>query len=150
MDSAFILQVADEIEGDGRAVPHFNMGDWIALRANKRPVSYPHKDGRPATRRNLCTSAGCIAGHVSALHVPHPRGMTLGEFWLLDHDDRAQARMGLSDRQSRALFTPDTNDGLPDISYERITRQHAAAVLRHLAMTGEVDWSVGYQGEKSE
>lgn len=62
----------------------------------------------------------------------------------------AHCLLGLDLEQARALFTPRTCDIYPDIADDdfseidaarhRITRQWAAATLRHLAATGMVDW----------
>ena len=44
-----------------------------------------------------------------------------------------------------ALFTPENRHarfGAGPDEYGHITAQHAAAVLRHAAKTGEIDWSI--------
>lgn len=52
--------------------------------------------------------------------------------------DRGQEWLGLTIGQAEELFYVDS-----DLELEDITPSHAAAVLRHLADHGVVDWTVG-------
>lgn len=77
---------------------------------------------------HTCGTPSCIAGwarHMSG--QTEPSAWTIGEEWL-----------GLTETQSDELFLMTDSD----ISFEDVTPAHAAAVLRHLAATGTVDWSI--------
>lgn len=50
--------------------------------------------------------------------------------------DEAASKLGLDFDTSSNLFYPDHDD------YDSITPQQAGRTLRHLAATGEVDWTV--------
>ena len=81
-----------------------------------------------------CGTPACIAGHA----------VWLAGWWgrlpavLAAEMDFAKDWLGVSMAQRYALFSahPEGLDDLP-------TAQDAAATLRHLALTGEVDWLVG-------
>ena len=55
--------------------------------------------------------------------------------------------LGLTDVQSKALFTPSRTYG---VGYRHVTPVMAGAVLRHLAETGQVDWSIIASGRRSQ
>jgi hypothetical protein len=84
-----------------------------------------------------CGTPACIAGWAN--FVQDDGDLYLG-------DISAAARwLGITRSQAGELFAPDENlceeDG-PLFLWSDITPTHAAAVLRHLADTGCVDWSV--------
>lgn len=73
---------------------------------------------------HACGTPACIAGHV----VGHGHQPT----W-----DAARDILGLTDKQAYPLFA-----ACPlGFFSEAPTNAHAAACLRHLAKTGEVDWA---------
>ena len=76
-----------------------------------------------------CNSPRCIAGHAVALAE---RG-SLPMDWDIARC-KAKAWLGLSEDRARLLFTV-----YPLLDTEP-SAQDAAATLRHLAETGEVDW----------
>lgn len=116
-----IRQLADIIQ----AQPHtpitaesgFNMCNWT------------HTCGTPA----------CIAGWANFVRTDDD-GTFLGDM------SAAAMWLGITKSQAEELFAPDEDfeeeDG-PLFLWSEITPTHAAAVLRHLADTGRVDWSVG-------
>ena len=69
-------------------------------------------------------------------------------------DDYAMDRLGLEQWEANRLFIPSRHQWLDEteefcIDFEdnmhKITPKHAAAVLRHLLETGEVNWWVGHE-----
>ena len=82
-----------------------------------------------------CGSPACMSGWARSLFAPGS-----------GKDDKDL--LGLSDSMSRDLFLP-LNDYVNwramKGSAGYISARHAAAVLRNLADTGKVDWSVGYE-----
>ena len=89
------------------------------------------------TVQHPCGTPACIAG--CACHIASDA----------DYSSMALAAecLGLTAEQKTELFMPHFDpDGLfyaaepGELGY--VTREHAAAVLRHLAETGTVDWSV--------
>jgi hypothetical protein len=84
--------------------------------------------------RHPCGSPSCIAGW--AIHsFPRVRS---------DEGPQSHAAkiLGISWDEASPLFDPEHYvEGVMDM--RSITPAHAAAVLRHLASSGEVDWSVG-------
>lgn len=76
-----------------------------------------------------CGTPACIAGW--AAHV----------YNVADHvfpEQNGAAALGMTVEEAAPLFEP------LDVCYwSEITPAHAAAVLRNLANTGEIDWSVG-------
>lgn len=80
---------------------------------------YKHSCGTP------CCIAGFTVGDKCATYVEE------------EIHDEAVEKLGLTDDQARKLFFGLGPEGIYDP-----TPKHAAAVLRHLAATGEVDWSI--------
>jgi len=133
-----VLKVADAIEN--RAIPGvgFNM-DWYELNDPEKAKSYD--------RLNIenCGTVACIAGWT---HL------------LFDDDSRkepfthAKEVLGLSYDQARQLFYADNHPDKVDDGWgsmqaplDDITPEAAIRTLRHLAATGEVDWSIAATGE---
>ena len=98
------------------------LADWIE--------KLPPEDFDMTTWRHGCQSPACIAGHAFALFEPKLFANTIGSEY-----SRAKSALGLNRRRAADLFTPD---GLMD----RTTNIQAARVLRHLAETGVVDWTI--------
>lgn len=92
-----------------------------------------------------CGSPSCIIGHTLTdaerqLHHTGPDDPSEA----YEEIDIAQARLGLSDDAADELFMPEHRGradyfALP-LESGWITNAHAAACLRKLAATGEVDW----------
>lgn len=125
MNIANINRLADYLDALNEAAPgRFNMNQWYA--------------------EHPCGTVGCIAGH--AMVLLDPKGAIWG--WKPSH---AAAHLGLDiasspkhDDIAEELFAPDEVD-LKEAcghDYRSIRANHAAKVLRHLAATGKVDWSV--------
>lgn len=122
MNTDRILTLARAIDNnvavyEGQLVD-FNMDEWIT----------PMEDveGRRAPK---CGTAACIGGHAEILFNPS----NIGGFV-----DNAAELLGLDHDTADALFFPVYYKR----RWDRITRAKAARVLRHLAKTGNVDWSV--------
>lgn len=112
-----VNRVADAIE-NGELVKRgigFNMAAW------REPV---HGDVIDRTGHH-CKTVACIGGTVDIL-------------FLTGTDRGRENKLGLSPDQFLRLVAP--MDAHP---WRDITPAHAVSVLRHLAETGEVDWSVG-------
>lgn len=96
---------------------------------------------------NWCGSACCISGWAAVLNGAELRpddvldGLHFfidGEFWL---QSDACRWIGIDEKQGDLLFTFISNTS-SKLNMGTAKPWHAAAVLRHLAATGEVDWSV--------
>jgi hypothetical protein len=121
MNRENILKVADAIEhaAKKRSRPKlgFNMGAWFGS---------PEEDG-PDRTEHSCDTTACIGGWTNTI------------FKNAEWDVHAAERsLGLSSEEGGDLFFPDVEIDLKDI-----TPAHAVTVLRHLAETGKVDWTVG-------
>jgi hypothetical protein len=125
MNKENILKVANAIEN--RAIPElgFNMGtfrDDINTRNDLHDASGSH-----------CGTVACIAGWAEAVRLNTST---------FDNDggvpDRSQEYLGLDQDQADVLFYGF--GGWNDLT--QISPDEAVAVLRHLAETGKVDWSV--------
>lgn len=79
-----------------------------------------------------CGTTACIAGHAALLADPDVRWPEV--------EGTAEAWLGVDRVQSMELFTP-----LPVDPWSKITASMAARVVRHLAKTGKVDWSVAHK-----
>lgn len=118
MNKERILDLADIIENDRLPLVEFNMMNWALQRSDIHPE---------------CGTAACIAGYaVCAAH---------GNKWAKERAERkcgafiprvAQRILGLGNVQATNLFHGSTTRD----------RSLAARVLRHLAKTGKVDWSI--------
>lgn len=92
--------------------------DWSAL-SGFNMTHYTHN----------CDTPCCIAGWAA-----HQTGNKDRPAWI-----EATEYLGLADDVADNLFLMWDSD----ISFESVTPSHAAAVLRHLADHGVVDWTVG-------
>lgn len=121
MNKANLLQLADALE-HGLPAMQFDMSYWL--------------------HTTDCGTAGCIAGHAAILSGKYP---TDGSYFETNAHDVSNDFLELTDEMSNHLFTPssDTRGFSYNLfTYREITAPMAAAVVRHLAETGEVDWSV--------
>ena len=86
-----------------------------------------------------CGAPACILGHNHAMYSRTERDIIGYSFNLLAND------LGITKDQAFELCAP--NNGFATFSALPgwpgwITKRHAVDVLRHLANTGEVDWSI--------
>lgn len=131
MNKANILRVADAIE-NGELVKRgigFNMAFYLA----------PTEESLVVDKIGGCGTTACIAGWAYALQRPRTKAATFIKRDVEVHV-RADATefLGLTGVEAHKLFVPSDEAG----PWRNITPAHAVAVLRHLAETGEVDWSV--------
>lgn len=117
MNKEKILAVADAIEAGSLPALGFNM-------------DYEYDDSAFASDYNgtSCGAVACIIGWTNTVFPVPARHIGSG-FW-------AGETLDLTPDKSDKLFYPDVN-----CEYRRITPAEAAETLRHLAETGEVDWS---------
>lgn len=130
MNKENILLVADAIEKHSIEGLGFNMGDFI---------SHRHDD----LSGHDCGTTACIAGWAASIAKEFTNGEQLYSFHFGTSIRGTAARfLGLTDADIvYKLFTPDQTDlGKP--SPYTADSAKAVRVLRHLAATGEVDWSV--------
>ncbi len=90
-----------------------------------------------------CGSPACIAGWAIELHSPISNQVSGGLWHRKVPKNKSYSEFAAElleiDEETRAyLFFGDGS-----MSLEDITPRHAAAVLRNLAATGKVNWSVG-------
>ena len=84
----------------------------------------------------------CIHHHCKGLFEGEPReALGLGPRWNL------LIPREFSDPRGDMLFNPGTLISHISNNYDGVTPQMAARVVRHLGLTGEVDWSVATQEE---
>ena len=94
-----------------------------------------------------CDTPGCMIGHA--------RLMAREDGVRVPRDTPGSTYLGLTDKQAEDLFTPEFKgvDDKPAVwsalpgEFGYIPAPRAAAVLRHLADTKNVDWNVGWDGE---
>lgn len=89
--------------------------------------------------RHECGTPACIAGHAAALAgIDRTEGPAIAR--------AARDWLGLDEERGSELFWPENEHanwwGLTR-RFQKVTRAHAGAVLRHLAETGRIDWSAG-------
>lgn len=125
MNKENILAVADAIEGHKIPGLGFNMEALVE-------IGWPDRSGEN------CTTVACIAGW--AVCVRHNLPADPYSFGVLDD---AREWLGLSWSKASSLFSPVGFD------YFATTPAQAVRVLRHLAETGDVDWSVANYGANS-
>lgn len=130
MNKANILRVADAIE-KGELVKRgigFNMEEFIS--------GAGIQSDPPTDHFRKCSTVACIAGW--AYSISHPRRNIRSLAGTTTISEGAAHWLGLDDDTAMDLFVPTEI-----YDFATITPAHAVAVLRHLAETGEVDWSVG-------
>lgn len=82
-----------------------------------------------------CGTPSCIAGYACHVHGIVRHGY--------DTMEAAQMLFGLSEENARLLFLPEEDrDGRNFVNRFNINNTQAAQLLRHLATTGLVDWSI--------
>jgi hypothetical protein len=121
---ALLLEAADAIELLGKK---FRMETWLdGEESELLDHSVPH----------TCGSAACIGGTMNALWFP---GTIVTERGLAEHLELGEFGMPVLYR----LFYPDARSSVRDEGYIVLTNAKVGALMvRHLAETGEVDWSV--------
>ncbi len=119
-----ILKVADAIEARAFAdALGFNMGTF----------KDPANDELADTGEQHCGSVACIAGWAEAVRTNSTSFVNDGFV-----GERSAEWLGLDDDQTSDLFYGVVTWD----DFIKTTPQQAVAVLRHLAATGVVDWSV--------
>lgn len=124
MNRENVLKVADAIEKHSIPDLGFNMAAYLTS-------NEPDKSGHG------CGTVACIAGwafEVSTNRRPVD--------WHDDVDGVAAAFFGIDARTAEKLFVPLADVRATFFPLLHAEPRHAVAVLRHLAETGEVDWSV--------
>lgn len=133
MNPERILAVADAIENN--TIQHLDF--------NLRFMTEPQANG--------CGSLACVAGYTLAIKN--------GEFKAIRENGSSAAFdaaaveagdwLGLSKTEREMLFFPDSHGGPYDTGWfdcmydlEDVPKEQAVRTLRHLAATGEVDWTV--------
>lgn len=129
MNRENILKVAQAIEDaakpDAKPEFGFNMAGFRAIRGY-----WPDRTGHD------CGTTCCIAGWAAG---------TGGDGWQIEA--RARERLGLTISEANRLFFAEDAEGNISTDLEKVEPAHAVAVLRHLAETGVVDWTVGAPAE---
>lgn len=118
-----LLELADAIEHATLAAQGigFNMSDWVSTCDDDMSG-------------HSCKTTACIAGWAVEL-------FTMKRILPETCEDIAAEVLGLDDYETQeALFYAGN---IKASEMDDITNTHAATVLRHLAKTGEVDWSQG-------
>lgn len=140
MNKERLLELADLLESE-KVVGHFDM-DYFFKSYNLSVPTHTHKLGA-AEALNVCGTVACIAGWAVAAFNPKLQGFQI------DYEQIAADLLGLRYEQADRLFTPSDNgdDCDPedeDRSPYAASAKQAAKVVRHLAETGEVDWSKAF------
>ena len=126
MNKENILKVADGIEKHSVPDLGFNMRFFCIELAEIDDGN----EGVADHSGHDCGTVACIAGWSNAIR-------TGGRPEEIDPDEEAEW-LGLSQGRADALFFPH----LPREEWAAISQDQAIRTLRHLAETGEVDWSV--------
>lgn len=121
-----ILRVADAIERHEISWLGFNMRFFQADTHNPESLGIEDKSG------HSCGTVACIAGWTNAVRTG---ARTSGNE--IEPEDEGDW-LGLSELDWDALFYPKN---MKMDSWADITQQQAVITLRHLAKTGDVDWS---------
>lgn len=122
-----ILAVADAIEAACAPEAKPEIGFNMSLFCGPAETA-----GREDRTGHHCGTVGCIVGWAN--FVAHrPRATWKSE-------DHAAAFLGLEFAEADDLFFPS---GFAIETWGEISAEHTVAVLRHLAATGEVNWTVG-------
>ncbi|MDV2964989.1 hypothetical protein RZ532_03315 [Nitratireductor aquimarinus] len=94
-----------------------------------------------------CGTVCCIAGWAAMYLQEGDQPLRESPAKLTPHDfPRRKAReiLGLTEHQTRQLFEPmdhDVSDD-PNLDWYSVTPKQAAKILRHLATTSVVDWTI--------
>lgn len=136
MNTDKIIQLAEALERYEREGVFavwglgFDLSQWIH--------TFDDQDRRDDKKHDVlfngCGSVACIAGWAIALEQQAIPNLKEDPFV------KATAILGLPSARASKLFAPECGDA--DGGYYTATPVEAARVLRHLAKTGEVDWSV--------
>lgn len=107
----------------------FNMGDYHTVTEYVAETHVPHE----------CGTVACIAGWSALWQRMDGKGLLKQARQGVGGDEHSVAEeiLGLDGDQADDLFLSDTGSN--------ITPKMAAKVLRNLADTGQVDWTVAYQ-----
>lgn len=131
-----VLKVADAIEQHSIPDLGFNMLDYVHEVDPNNGYDVKYYGDRSG---HSCGTVACIAGWARRIRTGQPLAPEAGYLF----DWRTEARwLGLSPRVGGSgallfLGDDDTNERL-----DKVTTAEAVAVLRHLAKTGKVDWTV--------
>lgn len=127
-----ILKVADAIEQHSIPNLGFNMALWYAPAGR----NYPDNSGRN------CGTVACIAGWAYSV----ARGLSLAatnvDTAAYDAGVKAKQFLGLTEEEASRLFMPHIDGEDHDVGRCGVKPERAIAVLRHLAKTRKIDWSV--------
>jgi hypothetical protein len=128
MNKNRLLLLADMIENSTppAAQPdlHFNLGSYYALVAD---FDFEHPE-HPSS--HTCGAIACIAGWACFVFDPETNNHNWGNI-----PGQARHLLDLDRHMATLLFTP------PHVAdFELVENWEAAAVLRNLVATGEVDW----------
>lgn len=133
MNKERLLQLANVLESD-KAAKHFNMDFFFSHDGYVQP-SVPVSINKEL--EGHCGSVACIAGWTVG-HF-HPDGI----LFPFEISQQAAWLLGLDNIQKIKLFTPGVPESNEFDPYKASAKQ-AAKVVRHLAETGEVDWSKAF------
>lgn len=124
-----LITLAEALEGP-IAAGKFGMSDFFT------PANSWCLNLSAGEAMHTCGSAGCIAGWAAALFEPAAM--------LLDVNCETVGRLlGLNYCLASALFVPPVFDS-PARNPYKASAAEAAKVVRHLALTGVVDWGVAF------
>lgn len=87
-----------------------------------------------AQNGHACGAPACIAGYACYVHNR--------EAFFEEAHSNACELFGLSFGDGNELFTPTDHNGRARLRHYEINNKQAAQLLRHLATTGSVDWSI--------
>jgi hypothetical protein len=135
MNKENILKVADAIENATLAKEHgigFNM---VSFYDDESGVGFDHTEYK-------CYTVACIAGWAAIMSGGHE---TVRSPTPSDISKEAQNYLGLSLCEADDLFCASGTR----VDMDDITSQDAVKVLRHLAETGDVDWTIIEEGRAS-
>lgn len=102
----------------------FNMNWWFDDEGHERTPQPSHE------LLHSCNTTACLGGTMNALFFPGRE-----ELWQV-----VGQYVGLDVREANQLFFPEGVDRYGNGHLECTDAKLGAAVLRHLAQTGEVDW----------
>jgi hypothetical protein len=108
----------------------FDMSDFLYSRVAQEAIRTEYFNPKTS-----CKSALCIGGWAAALWSVK-KGIPL--VYGVAYHSRARDALDLTELQASALFYPDVENEIGELS--KVTAAHAAAVIDHLIETGEVDW----------